>query len=117
MGATFAGREPSPKGLRKLILGNAPASMQPWVDAYWRYLEAMPEDVKAAVKKGEENGERETPEYEVRFHVLSRQDMLTAMKAAMQKFMAKHCVGEKPPPELAVSFEWAGKDDTVSGTM
>ncbi|KUJ24387.1 proline iminopeptidase [Mollisia scopiformis] len=101
MGATFAGRTPSPKGLRKLILGNAPAYMSAWVDAYGRYLEAMDDDVKAAIKKGEETGERESKEYE----------------AAMEKFMAKHCLGEKAPPELAVSFEWAGKDETVSKTM
>lgn len=65
VGATFAGREPSPKGLRKLILGNAPATITGWVDAYNGYLEEMDDDVKATIKKGEETGERESPEYEV----------------------------------------------------
>ncbi len=67
MGATFAGREPSPKGLRKLILGNAPATIQGWLDAYNEYLEAMDDDIKATIKKGEETGERDGEEYEVSF--------------------------------------------------
>lgn len=65
LGATFAGREPSPKGLRKLIIANAPAYMKGWVDAYNRYLEGMKDDVKAAIKKGEETGDRNSKEYEV----------------------------------------------------
>ena len=69
MGATFAGREPSPKGLRKLIIGNAPATIQGWLDAYNEYLEAMNDDVKVTLKKGEETGNREGEEYEVSFLV------------------------------------------------
>lgn len=65
LGATFAGREPSPKGLRKLILANAPAYMKAWVDAYNQYLEGMDDDVKVAIKKGEETGDRKSKEYKV----------------------------------------------------
>lgn len=67
MGATFAGREPSPKGLRKLILSNAPANIESRVVAYNKYLEEMDDNVKAIIKKGEETGERESPEYGVSF--------------------------------------------------
>lgn len=101
VGATFAGREPSPKGLRKLILGNTPATIKGWVDAYNGYLEGMDDDVKVIIKKGEESGERESPEYE----------------EALMKFFKKHTIGPDIPEELGESFGWAKKDGTVSESM
>jgi len=101
VGATFAGRRPSPKGLRKLILGNAPATMKGWVDAYVGYRRAMPKDVQERLDDCERNGGYETKEYE----------------DALMPFMSKHCCTVPYPEEFVYSFEQAGKDSTVTLTM
>lgn len=101
MGATFAGRNPKPKGLRKLILGNAPATMQSWLDAYNGYRKLLPQDIQDKLTECEKNGGYETKEYE----------------DALMPFMSKHCCTVEFPEELIVSFEAAGKDGTVSLTM
>lgn len=101
MGATFAGKEPSPKGLRRLILSNSPADVESWGEAYKRYLETMEEDVKEKIKNGIEREQWESLEFE----------------GAMEKFMTRFCVGSVWPEELLESFGWAKKDGTVAGTM
>lgn len=98
MGATWAGTKP--EGLRKLILGNAPAFMRGWTDAYLRYRDGMPEDVKNALLEGEKNEDWEGKEYE----------------AAMMSFLLKHCATVFPE-ELTKSFGFANEDNTVSMTM
>ena len=50
MGASWAGGRP--KGLRKLVIANSPAVMGAWTDAYTRYKDQMPEDVKSVLDKG-----------------------------------------------------------------
>lgn len=102
VGATFAGRTPSPKGCRKLILSNSPSSMAGWTDAYKSYLPRMLADVQEVLRVGEETQSRETPEYE----------------AALMAFMSLFCCTTDPwPAEFLESFDWAKRDPTVSLTM
>jgi proline-specific peptidase len=96
--STWAGTRP--KGLRKLILSNAPAFMDGWTDAYFKYRDALPEDVKRMILEGDEREDWESKEYE----------------AAMNVFMKKHC-SNIMPEEFHKSFQFAKEDDTVSITM
>jgi L-proline amide hydrolase len=98
VGSTWAGTKP--KGLRKLILSNAPAFMKGWTDAYAKYRDALPEDVRRKILEGDEKQDWEGKDYE----------------AAMAVFIKKHTTSVMPE-ELTRSFEFAKEDDTVSNTM
>jgi L-proline amide hydrolase len=98
LGATWAGTKP--KGLRKLILSNAPATMKGWTDAYAKYRDALPEDIRRKILEGEQREDWEGEEYE----------------GALMVFMKKHCA-HIMPEEFHRSFEFAKEDGTVSNTM
>ncbi len=50
VGSTFAATHP--KGLRKLILSNAPADLPAWIRAYNEYRKELPKDVQEIIQKG-----------------------------------------------------------------
>lgn len=101
MASTFVGRSPSPTGLLKLILGNAPASMALWEKNYNNYRLNFPAEVQMALKEGEEKGDWEGEVYD----------------AALKQFLKKHCCTGEWPEEWHRSFEWAAKDGTVVMAM
>jgi proline-specific peptidase len=98
VGSTWAGTKP--KGLRKLIISNSPATYSGWTDAYSRYLEEMDEPEKSIIKKAEETEKWGGEELE----------------AAMMVFMKKHST-KSMPPEFFKSFDFVKEDTTVSDTM
>jgi hypothetical protein len=96
--STWAGTKP--KGLRKLILSNAPAYMTGWTDAYSQYLAALQEPEKSIITEAEEKREFDGEDYE----------------QAMMVFLKKHGA-RVMPPEFFRSFEYAKEDNTVTSTM
>lgn len=101
MGSTFAGKQP--KGLRKLILSNSPASMPPWINAYLAYRNKLPQEMQDVLQKHEDAGTEESEEYQ---------------GIMLNEFFKRHMCSVTPWPEdFARSFEWAGKDGTVALTM
>jgi L-proline amide hydrolase len=99
MGATFISRRP--KGLRKAILSNSPASMDLWLKAANEYLKEMPEDLRKAIEKAEETGIREGEECD----------------NAMLEFMKRHSCTVEWPKEFLEVMRWMEEDPTVSLTM
>ncbi len=99
MSSTWAAGRP--KGLRRLVLSNSPASMELWEKAVNRYREALPNDVKEKLKKGaEEGGGGE--EYE----------------EAMGVYFKRHgCSTEEMPTQFVETLKWMKSDDTVDATM
>jgi proline-specific peptidase len=101
MGSTFAGSQP--KGLRKLIVSNSPASNPPWDNAYKAYRRALPKEMQDVLQKHEDAGTEDSEEYQ---------------GVMMNEFFKRHMCSVTPwPEEFKRSFEWAGKDGTVSLTM
>ncbi|KAG0651859.1 L-amino acid amidase [Hyphodiscus hymeniophilus] len=101
MGSTFAAK--NPKGLRKLVLSNAPATMQSWIDAYNLYRSQLPQELQDALKRCEDSGTEQGDEYQ---------------GIMMNEFYKRHMMSLTPwPEEFLKAFEWAGKDDTVTSTM
>jgi len=98
LGSTWAGTRP--KGLRKLIISNSPATYSGWTDAYSKYLEELDEPEKSIIKKANEEEKWDGEELE----------------AAMMVFMKKHST-KSMPPEFFKSFDFLKEDTTVSDTM
>jgi proline-specific peptidase len=44
-----------PRGLKKLIISNSPSSMQLWVEACREWQKTLPDNVRKAIQKGEED--------------------------------------------------------------
>ncbi|KAH8807172.1 prolyl aminopeptidase-2, partial [Xylogone sp. PMI_703] len=100
MGATFAAKRP--KGLKKLVLSNAPSSTKSWCGAYVEYKKLLPKEKQDIIDKNIAAGTWEDPEYE----------------EVMGEFFSKYmCTVDPWPSELLTSFEWAKKDSTVGMTM
>ena len=100
-GSTFAGKQP--KGLRKLILSNSPASLEPWDDAYMEYRKQLPQEMQDVMQKHEDAGTTDSEEYQ---------------NIMQNEFFKKHMCSVTPWPEgFKRSFEWAEKDRTVDLTM
>lgn len=101
LAAQFAA-ERQPKGLKRLILSDTPSSMALWERACQEHLHELPPDVQETIKKHEEDGTTDSPEYQ----------------AASGIYYKKHvCRLETWPDELNKTFEWVAKDPTVYGTM
>jgi proline-specific peptidase len=62
MGSTFAGK--NPKGLRKLVLSNSPASIKTWKDAYNAYRSKFPQDLQDILQRHEDSGTEDSEEYQ-----------------------------------------------------
>ncbi|KAG6810537.1 hypothetical protein H0H92_011424 [Tricholoma furcatifolium] len=91
-----------PKGLKHLIVTDTPASMALWMESTAGLVAQLPQDVQDVIKKHEEAGTTEDPEYE----------------AAMHVFYQKHvCRLETWPDDLNASFAAMAADPTVYHTM
>lgn len=91
-----------PSGLRKLIIANAPASMELWIAAATKLRSQLPEDVQETLRKHEKDGTTESEEYE----------------AASQVFYQRHVCRVMPfPQDLVDSFDLLKKDTTVYLSM
>ena len=100
LGACHAVRQP--KGLRRLIIADSPASMKLWVQAADRLRAQLPPDVQETLTKCEKEGRTETEEYE----------------KAVFVYYEKHLCRVKPmPEELMKAFDDMKKDQTVVLTM
>ncbi|CDO76246.1 hypothetical protein BN946_scf184470.g4 [Trametes cinnabarina] len=92
-----------PKGLKRLIIADSPASMPLFVKAANdELIPNLPPDVRDAIIRNEEAGTTDSEEY----------------KEAVTVFYKRHlCRADPWPAELLQSFEWMDKDHTVYLTM
>ncbi|KAJ6547793.1 proline-specific peptidase [Mycena vulgaris] len=92
----------NPSGLKRLILADAPASMELWSVGTNKLLEGFPEDFRAMLKRHESDGTMDSEEYQT----------------AIQKFNEKHLCRLQPwPSDLVIAFEALEADPTVYSTM
>jgi L-proline amide hydrolase len=100
MGSTFAGGQP--KGLRKLVLSNSPATGEAWDIAYNEYRKELPQEIQDTIQRHEDAGTTQSSEY----------------AKTMDIFYQKHFCKIVPfPDECQTSFDWGAKDNTVALTM
>ncbi|KAI9867769.1 MAG: hypothetical protein M1830_005745 [Pleopsidium flavum] len=91
-----------PKGLRRLVIANSPASMALWIEAALLLRANMPQDVQDALSKHEAAGTTESQEYE----------------QATLAFYKKHVCRMDPwPEEQNSAMQWVKEDPTVYHTM
>jgi proline-specific peptidase len=91
-----------PKGLRKLIIANSPTNIEVWVSEANKLREQLPPEVQRTLKKHEESGTVDSPEYE----------------AAVMEFYRRHfCRVDPMPAEVQATMENLSVDDTVYHTM
>ncbi|KII87181.1 hypothetical protein PLICRDRAFT_112677 [Plicaturopsis crispa FD-325 SS-3] len=91
-----------PKGLGRLVLSDAPASMVLWVEAQNRLRAQLPQDVQDVLTKNEEAGTTDSEEY----------------KAAVGVFYSRYlCTLNPMPASVLEGFAWIEKDPTVYLTM
>lgn len=92
----------TPKGLKRLIIANSPASIELCTIGMNALLSRFPEEFVNTIRKHEADGTTDSKEY---------QD-------AAKKFYMKHtCTTDPWPQELLQSFEEFAKDPTVYHTM
>ncbi|MCJ1482873.1 hypothetical protein MMC06_003039 [Schaereria dolodes] len=100
LGASYAITQP--KGLRKLVISDSPASMALWMEAAQKLRGAMPKDIQDALDKHEADGTTGSEEY----------------KSATMAFYKKHVCRMDPwPKDFAGIDEELEKDSTVYNTM
>ena len=101
LGAAYAALRP--KGLRKLVISNSPASMETWLQALDVLRKKLPEDVQAVIERCEREQDFESEAYE----------------SAVEVFYKRHVSLARPwkPKELVVVEERLKGDPTVYGTM
>ena len=91
-----------PKGLHKLIIADAPASMELWMKAAAFLRPQLPQQVQDALNKHEAEA------------TTTHEDYLKATQVFYTHFM---CRLDPIPPSLAAGLEWLEKDSTVNITM
>ena len=100
LGAEHAVRQP--RGLRRLVIANSPASLKTWVEEANRLRRDMPQDIQDALTRNEEAGTIDSAEYQ----------------AASDAFYALHVCRVVPmPPEVKRTFDAIAADPTVYHTM
>jgi L-proline amide hydrolase len=91
-----------PNGLRSVVLADTAASFPHFVEAANGLRAELPPEVEATLRRHEEAGTTDDPEY---------------MEACLV-FYARHVCRVQPWPEdVAAAFEWLEKDPTVYNTM
>lgn len=90
-----------PKGLRRLVVANSPASMVTWVSEANRLRADLPAETQAALSRHEADGTTDHPDY----------------AAATRAFYDRHLCRVPWPPEVERTFEAMASDPTVYGTM
>jgi L-proline amide hydrolase len=91
-----------PPGLRSLVLADTAASFPDFVTEANRLRGDLPPEVEATLRRHEEAGTTDDPEYE---------------EACMVFYKRHLCRLDPFPPELVESFEWIARDPTVYHTM
>jgi len=100
LASEFATRQP--KGLRKLVIADSPASMALFVKAANELRKGLPQEVQDALNKHEAADTTTDPEY----------------IAAMNEFYKRHsCRLDPVPQSLVDGLAWMEKDPTVYSTM
>ena len=101
LGAAYAALRP--KGLRKLVISNSPASVETWLQALDVLRKKLPEDVQTVIERCERENDFESEAYE----------------AAVEVFYKRHMSLARPwkPKELVLAEECLKADPTVYGTM
>ncbi len=95
-------RTRSPKGLRRLIILNAPASMELYQQGIDSLLDKFPPEFVAMLKKHEEEGTTTSKEYQ----------------EGTMIFMKKHvCTLDQWPADVVTSFKAYMENPTVYNTM
>lgn len=101
LGSQYAAHR-QPKGLKRLILANTPASIPLWEKALGQLLSAWPEEERLMFKKHEDAGTTDSEEFQ----------------AGLMKFYQKHLCRLDPwPKELMESFGGLTADPTVYHSM
>jgi L-proline amide hydrolase len=90
-----------PAGLRSLVLADTAASFPDFVSEANRLRAELPPEVEATLRRHEEAGTTDDPEY---------------MEACLV-FYGRHVCRVEWPPEVAASFDWIERDPTVYHTM
>src|SRR6059058_596347 len=90
-----------PPGMRALVLADTAASFPDFVAEANRLRAELPPDVEATLRRHEEAGTTDDPEY---------------MEACLV-FYARHFCRVEWPPEVAEAFAWIERDPTVYYTM
>jgi len=90
-----------PAGLRALVVADSPASMALWVEEANRLRAELPADVEATLRRHEEAGTTDDPEY----------------VAAVQVFYDRHLCRVPMPDYVRRSFDQIDEDPTVYHTM
>jgi L-proline amide hydrolase len=91
-----------PSGLRALVLADTAASFPDFVAEANQLREALPPDVEATLRRHEDAGTTDDPEY----------------AAACEVFYARHLCRLDPwPKEVVEAFAWIERDPTVYHTM
>jgi L-proline amide hydrolase len=101
----FLGQEyafTQPRGLRSLVLTDTAASFPDFVTEANRLRAELPPEVEATLKRHEEAGTTDDPEYE---------------EACMVFYKRHLCRLDDWPQEMVESFGWIAKDPTVYHTM
>ncbi|MCJ1386468.1 hypothetical protein MMC17_009594 [Xylographa soralifera] len=101
MGSSYASSQP--KGLRRLVLANSPASVELWVSSIQKLRTQLPEDVQKVIDEAEKTGNTGSPEH------------LEAVGVFYQKHLCR--VKPWPAPEVEAALPWLTDDTTVYGTM
>jgi L-proline amide hydrolase len=90
-----------PRGLRALVLADTAASFPDFVAEANRLRAELPPEVEATLRRHEEAGTTDDPEY---------------MQACLV-FYGRHVCRIEWPPEVAEAFAWIDRDPTVYHTM
>lgn len=90
-----------PKGLKALIVADSPAGMRIWVSEANKLRQQLPPEVEATLKRHEEAGTTEDPEY----------------VAAVDVFYSRHLCRVPMPLDVIASFEKMAAEPTVYHTM
>ena len=100
LGSVYASR--LPRGLRRLVLASAPASVELFLKGQKPLRAQLPEDVQQVLDRCEREDELESEEYQ----------------AACEVFYKRHlCLLDPWPEEVEVALRHMSDDPTVYGTM
>lgn len=102
LASAFAAQPERVKGLQKLIIADAPASMQLWMEVAAELRLKLPQAVQDILNKHEAEG------------TTSHQDYLDATQVFYDQFLCR----KKPMPQVLIdALAWTDKDPTVYLTM
>ena len=91
-----------PKGLRRLVIANSPASMEVWVQGIAELLNKLPPDIAKTIRECEEKKDFESKAYTDAIDVVYKRHL---------------CRVDPWPREVHVALEALTGDPTVYGTM